>query len=156
MTPAEGAKSTALYTHVREIDVAINYISDLLAHSALPKFVGHSYQPVQIAALGAKKNGTVLSGKLAAFTRLVEDRFGTHGTNPASSVRARARSRNGAAIQVGSAKYSGYAASRSRNSNPASLVTDRSAAICGHAISGLMKSRVTGEMPPQSLMPANK
>src|ERR1041385_1195340 len=51
---------------------------------------------------------------------------------------------------------SGYIGRRARNIYPASRVRRSNSTSAGHGASGLMKSGVRGETPPQSLMPARR
>ena len=50
-------------------------------------------------------------------------------------------------------RNSGYSASRGTSARPRASVAARSASIAGHGASGFTWSGVTGETPPQSLMP---
>ncbi len=51
--------------------------------------------------------------------------------------------------------YSGYTGRRAASSNPAARVSASSRSTSGHGASGLTWSIVTGDTPPQSLMPAS-
>ena len=51
--------------------------------------------------------------------------------------------------------YSGYTGSRAASSSPAARVAASSRSSSGHGASGLTWSIVTGDTPPQSLMPAS-
>src|SRR3954447_23039171 len=50
---------------------------------------------------------------------------------------------------------SGYTGRRWHKVKPLASVRSRSCSKCGHGFSGLIKSGVTGDTPPQSLMPAS-
>src|ERR1700756_735599 len=74
---------------------------------------------------------------------------------PSSPVAVLSFSESNPGLASSGSTNSGYTGSRWRNTLPLASVRSCNCSMCGHGFSGLMKSGVSGEIPPQSLMPAS-
>ena len=81
MVPTKGAETAALYTDVGEVDVAIDYVCDYVAHCASAQLVGDQHQRAHLQTGDCEQSLRLLGGDILPQQGTVQDgrNLGLHG-----------------------------------------------------------------------------
>src|SRR5580704_8854749 len=113
MAAAEGAETATLDAHVGEVDVAVDDISDAIAHPTVAQIVRRRKQTVQRFTFGTEKLRGLFNPEFASRNCPIEELVHRHTascslrTRPASSIQTSAWRRRFSGVQPESRMYSG-------------------------------------------------